>query len=145
VTAADFRPPATDAEWASYHAIRRRVLFELRGNAAAYDADHPDEHRAGRHPFLLWHAGEPVGVIRVDIDGPVATLRRVAIRDDVQRRGFGRRLLEDAERFCRQQGCTRIESHADPDAVGFYERCGFTRADPARQPERSVPMSKSLE
>ena len=145
MTADEFRAPATDAEWASYHAIRRRVLFELRGNAAAYDPDHPDERRPGRHPFLLWHAGEPVGVIRVDIDGPVATFRRVAIRDDVQRRGFGRRMLEAAQGFARQQGCTRIESHADPDAVRFYERCGFTRSEPARQPERSVLMSKSLE
>jgi GNAT superfamily N-acetyltransferase len=141
----DFRAPATDAEWASYHAIRRRVLFELRGNAAAYDANHPDEHRAGRHPFLLWSDGEPVGVIRVDVERPVATFRRVAIRDDVQRRGHGRRLLEAAERFARHQGCTRVESQVDPDAVGFYERCGFTRADVDRPSARSVPMTKSLE
>lgn len=144
MTADDFREPATDAEWASYHAIRRRVLFELRGNAAAYDANHPDEHRPGRHPFLLWAAGAPIGVIRVDVEGTVATLRRVAIRDDVQRRGHGRRLLEAAERFARQRGCTRVETHADPDAVRFYERCGYTRADPAPQPRKSVPMSKSL-
>lgn len=145
MTADDFRAPATDAEWASYHAIRRRVLFELRGNAAAYDANHPDERRPGRHPFVLWDAGVPVGVIRVDVDGPVARFRRVAIRDDVQRRGFGRRLLEAAERFARQQGCTRIEASADPDAVRFYERCGFTRSEPARQAESSVSVSKSLE
>lgn len=135
----DFRAPATDAEWASYHGIRRRVLFELRGNAVAYDAHHPDEHRPGRHPFILWVAGEPVGVIRIDIDGPVATFRRVAIREDMQRRGHGRRLLEAAERFATEQGCTRIESRVDPDAVRFYERCGFTRSDPV-----SVLMSKSL-
>ena len=144
MTADDFRAPATDAEWASYHAIRRRVLFELRGNAAAYDADHPDEHRPGRHPFILFDAGAPVGVIRVDVDGPVATFRRVAIRDDVQRRGHGRRLLEAAERFARQQGCTLIVSHADPDAVGFYERCGFTHPDPPGQGGGSVLVRKSL-
>ena len=144
MTADDFRPPASDAEWASYHGIRRRVLFELRGNAGAYDANHPDERRPGRHPFLLWADGAPVGVIRVDIDGPVATFRRVAIDDDVQRRGHGRRLLAAAERFARQQDCTRIESQVDPDAVGFYERCGFARIDPDPRSERSVLMSKSL-
>ena len=144
MTAADFRTPATDAEWASYHAIRRRVLFELRGDAEAYDAHHPDEHRRGRHPFLLWAEGVPVGVIRVDVEGPLATFRRVAIRDDAQRRGHGRRLLQAAERFATQQGCTRIETHADPDAVEFYERCGFTRSDPDRHPASSVLMTKSL-
>ena len=145
MSAEDFRPPTTDAEWASYHAIRRRVLFELRGNTAAYDAHHPDDHRTGRHPFLLWAEGVPVGVIRVDVDGPVATFRRVAVRDDVQRRGHGRRLLEAAERFARRQGCTRIDSHVAPDAVRFYERCGFTPSDPAPTPTGSILMSKTLD
>jgi hypothetical protein len=30
------RSPASDAEWASYHEIRRHVLFELRGRGAEY-------------------------------------------------------------------------------------------------------------
>jgi GNAT superfamily N-acetyltransferase len=144
VTTGDIRPPATDDEWASYHAIRRRVLFELRGNAGVYDAHHPDEHRPGRHPFLFWVAGAPLGVIRIDVEGSVATFRRVAIREDVQRRGHGRRLLAAAERFAREQGCTHIESHADPGAVQFYERCGFTRAEPARPSDVSILMRKSL-
>ena len=139
----DFRAPATDQEWASYHAIRRRVLFELRGNAG-YDASHPDEHRHGHHPFVLWIDDSPVGVIRVDVDGPVATLRRVAIRDDVQRRGYGRRLLEHAERFAGRQGCARVESHVDPGAVAFYERCGFAPVGPARGGAASVLMYKAL-
>jgi GNAT superfamily N-acetyltransferase len=87
----------------------------------------------------------PVGVIRIDIDGPVATFRRVAVRDDVQRRGHGRRLLEAAERFARRKGCTRIESHVAPDAARFYERCGFTPSDAAQTPTGSVLMSKTLD
>src|SRR4051794_14612363 len=122
-----FRSPVSDTDWAAYHAIRKRVLFDLRGNGAAYNAEHPDEHRSGHHAFVLWDADVPVGVIRVDIDGSVATFRRVAIRDDVQRRGLGRRMLAAAERFSRARGCSSVESHVDPDAVGFYERCGFTR------------------
>jgi ribosomal protein S18 acetylase RimI-like enzyme len=34
----DFRSPASEIEWASYHAIPRRVLFELRGSGATHDA-----------------------------------------------------------------------------------------------------------
>jgi len=125
-----FRRPTSDAEWATYHAIRKRVLFDLRGQGAAYDADHPDEHRPGHHPFVLWEGAVPIGVIRIDVHGEVATLRRVAIREDLQRRGHGRRLLQAAERFASEQGCTRVESHADPGAIGFYERCGFARVAP---------------
>jgi GNAT superfamily N-acetyltransferase len=119
------RPPITVAEWDAYHAIRRRVLFELRGRGNTYDPDHPDEHRPGNHPFLLTRDGLPVGVIRVDLEPERAIFRRVAVRADAQRRGHGRALLSLAEAFVRQQGIAVIHSYVDPDAMGFYERCGF--------------------
>jgi len=139
----DLRPPATDADWTAYHAIRRRVLFELRGNGAAYDPNHPDERAANHHPLLLWTDHGPVGVIRVDVHDAVAIFRRVAVRDDVQRRGHGRRLLQAAERFAQAQGCTRADSHVDSAAIGFYERCGFARVD-APPVRGTVLMSKQL-
>jgi GNAT superfamily N-acetyltransferase len=125
----ELRAPASDAEWAAYHAIRRHVLFELRGQGAAYDPRHPDEHRPGHHPMILWADDLPAGVVRIDVHAPVATLRRVAIREELQRQGYGRRLLDAAERFARAQGCTRVESRVDPSAIGFYQRCGYVRAD----------------
>jgi GNAT superfamily N-acetyltransferase len=138
-----FRRPATDEEWAAYHAIRKRVLFDLRGRSDAYDADHADEHRPEHHPFVLWEGGEPVGVIRIDVNGKLAVFRRVAVRDDLQRRGHGRRMLEAAERFASEQGCTRVESHVDPHAVDFYERCGFARVAPTAG-NAAMLMTKAL-
>jgi GNAT superfamily N-acetyltransferase len=142
---AELKAPITDRDWASYHAIRRRVLFELRGNGGAYDEHHPDETRPGHHPLLFWAAGSPVGVIRIDVDGSRAIFRRVAIRDDLQRRGYGRQLLEAAEQFARQQGCTQIESHVDPTAVNFYQRCGFFLANPAASHDTAPLMFKPLD
>jgi len=139
----EFRAPATDADWIAYHAIRRRVLFELRGLGAVYDPNHPDDHVPGRYPFVLWDADEAVAVIRVDVQHGVATLRRVAVREDLQRQGYGRSLLRAAERFASEQGCTHVVSHVDAGAVGFYERCGFRRDEPT-EGERSIPMSKRL-
>lgn len=136
--------PVTDEHWQAYHAIRRRVLFELRGNGGAYDERHPDEHRLGHYPFVLWDAETPVGVIRVDIVGVVATFRRVAIRDDLQQRGYGRELMTAAEVFARAQMCLRIDSYVDPSAVTFYERCGFIRADAANAQSTPIPMTKAL-
>jgi GNAT superfamily N-acetyltransferase len=138
----ELRAPTTDDGWTAYHDVRRRVLFELRGNGSAYDPSHPDEHRANHYPFVLWVDDTAVGAIRVDIHGDVAIFRRVAIRDDVQRRGFGRRMLEAAEQFARRQACTRIDSHVDRDAIGFYERCGFARAD--AKSGGAVLMTKAL-
>lgn len=140
----DLRSPITDAEWAAYHEIRRRVLFDLRGRGAAYDPNHPDDSRPGHYPLVLFHEGEPLGVIRVDVDADAAIFRRVAVREDVQRRGHGRHLLAGAERFARSVGCRRVVSHVDADAVGFYERCGFQIASDANRHGKTVFMTKPL-
>jgi GNAT superfamily N-acetyltransferase len=126
----EFRATTTEADWIAYHAIRRRVLFELRGQGAVYDPNHPDDQAPSHYPFVLWDADEAVGVIRVDAQDDVALLRRVAVREDLQRQGYGRSLLRAAERFASAQGCTRAVSHVDAGAVEFYERCGFRRVGP---------------
>src|SRR5262245_21583050 len=140
----DFRAPATDDEWRAYHEIRREVLFERRGRGAAYDANRPDEHLPNHHPHIFWHDGEPAGVIRVDVTGEVAIFRRVAIKEALQRRGLGRRMLECAEGFAIAEGATCVESHVAIDAVGFYERCGFRCVETPRASAESVLMTKRL-
>ncbi len=68
-------------QWQAYHAIRRHVLFELRGQAG-YDEDHPDEHRENHLPLLFIYDDVPVGTVRLDIGlvgGAPATVRLVAI------------------------------------------------------------------
>ena len=141
----ELRRPDTPAEWDLYHAIRRRVLFELRGRGNAYDASHPDEKRPGNYPLILFsQPNEPVGVIRVDVDRDCATFRRVAIREDEQRRGHGRALIARAEEFALQLGCRRVESIVDANAIGFYERCGFRRNEPPHGDARPALMTKDL-
>jgi GNAT superfamily N-acetyltransferase len=142
-TRVELRTPTTDDDWAAYHAIRRRVLFDLRGAGAAYDANHPDEHLPGHFPLVLWDADVAVGVIRIDLRDGVATFRRVAVREDLQRQGYGRKLLRAAERFALEHGCTHVISHVDPSAVGFYVRCGFV-GDGLPNDGRAVSMSKEL-
>jgi GNAT superfamily N-acetyltransferase len=137
------KAPDSDQEWAAYHAIRRVVLFERRGSIGVYDPKHPDETRSGNHALLLWHEREPIGTIRIDMAGVEAVFRRVAIREDLQRRGHGRRLLALAEQFARAHGAHLVRSHVDLDAVGFYERCGFERVGDAGPHEAPV-MTKAL-
>jgi len=116
--------PVEAPAWRVYHDIRRRVLFEARG-IPGYDEHRPDEQAAGHYPKLLLYRGDPVGVVRIDVAGTEAILRRVAIRADVQRRGHGRALVILAARFARDHGCGRLASHVAPDAVEFYRKCGF--------------------
>ena len=133
--------PSDTVTWRSFHDIRRTVLFEARGEVGVYDENHPADRAPGNFPKLLLFRGEPVGVVRVDLDADTALIRRVAIRSDIQRHGHGRALLSLVEEFARQNGCRALVSHVAVDAVGFYEKCGFTIVRPEPQ---TVLMAYSL-
>ena len=140
----ELRTPSSEEDWHAYHSIRRKVLFENRGQFGVYNENHPDEHSDGDHPLLLIYNGEPIGVIRVDISGTLAVFRRVAIREDLQRSGHGRMLLALAESFANRAGCNKIRSEVAYDAVGFYERCGYTPAQGVSMTGTSISMHKNL-
>lgn len=57
--------------------------------------------------------------------GHSVKLRQMAIAAEVQGKGFGRRLLRDAESLLRAQGFGGIELHARKTAIGFYEKQGY--------------------
>jgi GNAT superfamily N-acetyltransferase len=137
------RAPANEAEWQSYHEIRRAVLWEARGQGSVYDPNRPDERLPNRFARILFFENVPVGVLRIDIEPPKAIFRRVAVKVGHQRKGHGRVMLMLAEEFARKHECISVESDVAPDAVGFYESCGFRRCEPARV-VASVPMEKVL-
>lgn len=137
------RAPANEAEWQSYHEIRRAVLWGGSRQGSVYDPNRPDERLPNRFARILFFEDVPVGVLRIDIEPPKAIFRRVAVRVEHQRKGHGRVMLMLAEEFARKHGCVCVRSGVAPDAVGFYERCGFRRSAPARA-VASVPMEKVL-
>ena len=138
--------PPDAASWSAFHDIRREVLFEARGQYGVYNDRHPDDAMPGHYPKLLLYRGHPVGVVRIDVSGHDAILRRVAIRSEVQRCGHGRALVSLAENFAVSHGCGRLASHVACDATGFYEKCGFSRAHSGDDSSdgHSVLMTKVL-
>ncbi|MHB8470707.1 MAG: GNAT family N-acetyltransferase [Gaiellaceae bacterium] len=86
---------------------------------------------------LLWaaHDGQRVvGTIQLvrgsaDNGRHRAEIVRLAVAADERGRGLGRRLLEVAVERARELGLRVLwlTTHAETDADGFYERCGWTR------------------
>lgn len=138
------KTPQTTEEWRAFHAIRRKVLFENRGKVEAYLENDPDDLKPGNHPLILVYGNTVFGVLRLDVAAPVARLRHVAIREDLQQQGHGRVLLRLAEQRAKTEKCAEIRLNAAVEVVGFYERCGYERdlAAPARA--NAVPVRKSL-
>jgi GNAT superfamily N-acetyltransferase len=141
----ELRRVATESDWEAYHAIRERVLWAARGRRPGeYDRNHPDDHAAGHYPLLLLLECRPVGALRVDVEGITAWVRRVAIREDVQRCGHGRRMLELTMEFARTLGCRLMRSVVDVTAVGFYRKLGFREVegvDTTAGPQMQRPLT----
>jgi predicted GNAT family N-acyltransferase len=71
-------------------------------------------------------AGEVVGVLRMVDMGEHAKIGRVAVRHDWRGRGVARAMMLDAIERMRAQGQQRFYLTAQVDALGLYEKLGFT-------------------
>jgi predicted GNAT family N-acyltransferase len=71
-------------------------------------------------------AGEVVGVLRMVDMGEHAKIGRVAVRADWRGQGVARAMLLDAMAFSRAYGQERFYLTAQLDALGLYEKLGFT-------------------
>jgi GNAT superfamily N-acetyltransferase len=125
------RTPRSTREWARYHEIRRRCLFEkYHGKGTLhyfkYDPDHPDESDPANHPLVFLADRQVIGTIRIDIkcDGR-AVFRLVAIDEPWQGHGLGSSMLGMAMDFAYESGADTICLNAVPDAYDFYTRHGF--------------------
>lgn len=67
-----------------------------------------------------------VGCVLFHLESATAgRLFQMAVRDDLQRTGLGRRLVEALESTLRERGVADIHLHARAHVTGFYERLGY--------------------
>lgn len=60
------------------------------------------------------------------VDDELIQLRQMAVREDLQRSGIGKEIVEFAEKESLKNGFTTMMMHARKTAVLFYERLGYT-------------------
>lgn len=122
-----FRLVRSEQDWRNLHDIRRRVLFTRGRKKLAYDENHPDDCARNKSPYVLYRDEEPIGVTRLDWLEDAVIVRLVAVIESQQRRGHGRALDHFVEIEARRRGVSKLLVFAAPDAVGFYEKVGWTR------------------
>ena len=122
----DLRPPRAQDEWSTYHAIRRRAIFEVYRPDIAYDPDYPDEYKPNHLSNVLVWRGDVIGTIRIDVFGRARVAYRfVAVQPELQGRGHGTVLLGLAEEVVCRLGRSEIILDSTAPALGFYRRNGF--------------------
>lgn len=98
---------------------------------------------AGAEGFLVGVLdGAIVASVMAGYDGHRGWVNYLAVHPDHRRQGFAKRLMSAAEEILRDQGCPKINlqvRETNSEAIGFYERIGFSRDDVVSLGKRLVP------
>lgn len=104
-------------------AVRRTVFVEEQGVSEDIEYDGLDEEAIH---FLAYDEGEPVGTTRLrPLDASTGKVERVAVRQEWRGEGWGRRLMEAAERTARDRDLDTLVLHAQQSVEEFYRDCGY--------------------
>lgn len=77
--------------------------------------------------LLATVAGQPVGAARIVVKGDTGKIGRVCVLREQRGTGLGAALIREALEILRDTpGVTRAALGAQIDALGFYEKLGFT-------------------
>ena len=85
--------------------------------------------------------GELIGCVMAGYEGHRGWLNYLAVSPEHRRRGYGRAIVEAAERLLRLAGCPKINLQvrtSNPAAIEFYRKLGYTV-------DEVVSMGKRLE
>ena len=123
----ELRELASPEDWEAMHRIRLEVLFTPeRHPGLVYDRAHPHDTEPTHSKFVFMHDGVPIGTTRLDPRGEGGIVRLVAIVPPLQRQGHGSVLETLLIDYARARGMKRLWLNAARDAVGFYEKLGWT-------------------
>ena len=115
----------SDAQWEAYHRIRQQEIFSML--PFTYDPHHPALSHPAHYHFVLYEHETIIGVAEIDFIPPnEAGLRPFALDKPFQGRGFGAHFLTALEEWLRGQNRIILRLHANPPAVSFYRRLGYT-------------------
>jgi GNAT superfamily N-acetyltransferase len=118
--------PASPTDWETYHAIRKKNLFDPIN--IAYDPNHPSLKDPKNHHYLFLMDGQIIGTLQLEtLLNDTCIIRTLAIKYPHKNKGYGTLLLSLAEEIMKEFECHYIHLHSLPNVVAFYEKSGYTR------------------
>ncbi|MFA8386700.1 MAG: GNAT family N-acetyltransferase [Pelagibaca sp.] len=105
-------------------AVRHAVFVEEQNVPVGLERDALD---ATAIHLLATQGDQPVGAARIVVNGDTGKIGRVCVLQDQRGTGLGAALIREALTILQDTpGVTRAALGAQIDALGFYEKLGFT-------------------
>ncbi|MEU4623278.1 GNAT family N-acetyltransferase [Actinoplanes sp. NPDC023801] len=128
----EYKPWRADAEAHYAHSVAatgRSAEEAARTAADTYAQLLPGEIDTPDHHFWYAYDGDRrVGFLWIKVTRDTAFVYNVAVEADLRRQGYGRAIMLAAERWCHDNGLSRIGLHVfahNTGARALYERLGF--------------------
>ncbi len=113
----------SEADIAACMHIRRKVFIEGQGVPEEIEADGKENEC---DHYILKIDGFAAGTARVRYLGEKSKIQRVAILDEYQGKGFGKKLMEYMmDKICNEGKAEIMALSAQSHAISFYESLGF--------------------
>jgi len=115
--------PKTEEEFRQYYNLRWRILRKPWDQPEGSERDNTDSdcyHVIAIKNNIIY------GVARLEFpDKELAQLRYMAVDDEFQGKGIGRKIVEHMELYSKDNNAHEIFLNARENAVGFYEKLDY--------------------
>ncbi|MFT4004120.1 MAG: GNAT family N-acetyltransferase [Lacrimispora sp.] len=122
---------------AGVHYVRTEAM--VKGFSVPLDREF-DEGDTSQTLYVLALDGiYPIGTCRIHFSDKElsAKIERVSVLEEYRKKGVGRLLIEEAEKWIREYGIKKICITSRDEAVGFYEALGY-KADYDRKTDAGI-------
>jgi len=115
--------PKTKDEFQQYYNLRWRILRKPWNQPEGSEQDKDDD--SCYHVMAVIN-DKVAGIARLEFpDNTTSQLRYMAVDDEFQREGIGRKIVEHMEQHSKDNNAHKIILNARENAVCFYERLGY--------------------
>ena len=119
----EIRVPKNEIEWEHYYDLRYRILRQPWNQPRGSERNEGDA--TGLH-FALYENEILKAIARLDInDNKSAQVRFMAVETEIQRKGYGKKVMLAIETYCKEKNISEIVLHARETALPFYENLGY--------------------
>lgn len=121
----------------SYRSIRIEVFVREQG---VPEENEFDEYDLQVPHLVIFNDGEPVATGRfIPYGENTVKIGRIAVKKDKRGLHLGEKIVTELLRKAKEEGAKIVKVGAQTHAVGFYEKCGFTKDGTDEYLEENIP------